>query len=1249
MRRRPRRSSVADPTVFCAPSSLSSVRPEITQNSQVLGHATLALVAGNDVCRQNTYTCAGLAAWSFACHWAVCSHQICFGAEIPKEGPSRRARVARRWTIQARRSATAEASVDSVGGSAGAVASMSTRTVNLTGITWLAAMTRMRPRSAGRVTSRHHRAGPPRYGARGWLCVFAVVGSVLAVAPTAAAQTSSYEDVADDAYFTTPVADLATLGVFAGTECEAGFCPSEAIDRKTMAVWVVRVLDGQDPPPVSESRFDDVDSGSFYAAFIERMAELEVTKGCGDGSGFCPDRNVTRAEMAVFISRAYDLPDGPDPGFSDVPSDAWYAADVGRLAASKITVGCGDGTRFCHGSDTTRGQMATFLWRAKNPDWQSAPNNQLSSGDEQASDDEVTLLLSSDPNGDTFTFRVGRSVDPSTVAQPRGEFSVPVFLCGPSEFFTAQYMTTMVGLLNDNVAEVFNRQSSGIVNVTFEEGSLLSPDLPWHTVHNLFEDPEDNACMNSSRAISNGGYRIVIAWDLGVRNCSGVSLHQPEDAQDSPIFLRVNPFRTIRGDIPLTPEVIYSRLDESARYGVAGSVFGMVPVGSIGSSVPPYGDASLFTSVFEEGTELVAIEDGKLVHRSIADATFVLSCYIREQMGWPVDGNSPPCHRFTPVGSTVSIVPGIQSIVVRWTEPTFTDGVPIAGYTVRLYEDEPTAFERLVGEVPHNASLQPIAQYAAMPHDRSYKFEDLDPSKSYRIEVDLRSGYGRTVVYSNLVRVLASADVIGIGSVGPYGFELSWNPVPGASRYLAGFGDTYFGMEVRTAYLDHHFFGSDQRIYKFDYSYRADDELGSSYWTIDTRYHPQRGLFAQHGAALVDLTSGLVVRSSYELATTTGPTPYYSSALELDGTSVTFDRYNDVQPDTTYTVHIVACGNDSLTSCHDYATVEVTTSPDPAPSPPDEIAVTEVGNTWVDLSWYTVSGIEAYAVCGFYSHCTHPFASSNEVNSRVLKEERVTDLEPETSYAVEVKSCVLAESVGGLPGGLLCGAPVSLSVTTAASQTGIAPGRPDPVTATVGDTWTKLEWDEVPGADEYMVENHGPNVQHPDGYTREARWPTNVDGLPYRQGSLITFRYLLPDTDYTFEIRACLTEGSSRVCSDPLEVSVTTTAVPATRPPPPDPPAGFAVTDVYAADLCVAAQWDPVPGAVEYRLSLNGNPLIRYRPGALEGIPNPRGDYCGLSPDVTYTIGVSVCKTMGASLVCSAHTTRSVTIGSDTP
>ena len=234
----------------------------------------------------------------------------------------------------------------------------------------------------------------------------AVVSTALAVASPAAAQTSGYSDVPDGAFYSVPVLTLAARGVFEATECDEGFCPDAPLDRKTMAVWVVRVLDGQDPPGVSRTRFNDVDASGFHAPFIERMVELGVTHGCGDGSGFCPDRTVTRAQMAAFLSRGYQLPDGPDPGFGDVPGDIWYAANVAKLVASGITRGCGDGTNFCPEQDTTRGQMATFLHRAET---RGEPVEPEQAGPSIVVDPETV------PTAGTYDFTiVGTGFDPSS-------------------------------------------------------------------------------------------------------------------------------------------------------------------------------------------------------------------------------------------------------------------------------------------------------------------------------------------------------------------------------------------------------------------------------------------------------------------------------------------------------------------------------------------------------------------------------------------------------------------------------------------------------------------------------------------------------------------------------------------------------------------------------------------------------------------------------------------------------------------
>ena len=78
------------------------------------------------------------------------------------------------------------------------------------------------------------------------LCCYEVVPGGVAFA-----QPGRFADVPEDAFYSLPVASLAERGVFVGTGCDEGFCPGEAIDRKTMAVWTMRVLDGEDPEAVT--------------------------------------------------------------------------------------------------------------------------------------------------------------------------------------------------------------------------------------------------------------------------------------------------------------------------------------------------------------------------------------------------------------------------------------------------------------------------------------------------------------------------------------------------------------------------------------------------------------------------------------------------------------------------------------------------------------------------------------------------------------------------------------------------------------------------------------------------------------------------------------------------------------------------------------------------------------------------------------------------------------------------------------
>jgi len=160
---------------------------------------------------------------------------------------------------------------------------------------------------------------------------------------------------------------LEAEGVFAGTECEPNtFCPQDAVERWVMAVWLVRILDGSDPPPVGTSRFVDVDAAHWWAPHVERLADLGVTAGCAtEPARFCPCETTNRAQMATLLVSAFQLPSGPPAGFADVEGGA-HAAHIDALAVSGITSGCKTQLlRYCPRRDTTRGEMATFLTRAR--------------------------------------------------------------------------------------------------------------------------------------------------------------------------------------------------------------------------------------------------------------------------------------------------------------------------------------------------------------------------------------------------------------------------------------------------------------------------------------------------------------------------------------------------------------------------------------------------------------------------------------------------------------------------------------------------------------------------------------------------------------------------------------------------------------------------------------------------------------------------------------------------------------------
>jgi len=123
------------------------------------------------------------------------------------------------------------------------------------------------------------------------------------------------------------------------------------------------------PPAATGTLFTDVPASNGFAKWIEQLANESITAGCGNGN-YCPNASVTRAQMAVFLLKSkhglgYVPPAATGTLFTDVPASNGFAKWIEQLANEGISGGCGNGN-FCPDAPVTRAQMAVFLVKAFN-------------------------------------------------------------------------------------------------------------------------------------------------------------------------------------------------------------------------------------------------------------------------------------------------------------------------------------------------------------------------------------------------------------------------------------------------------------------------------------------------------------------------------------------------------------------------------------------------------------------------------------------------------------------------------------------------------------------------------------------------------------------------------------------------------------------------------------------------------------------------------------------------------------------
>jgi parallel beta-helix repeat protein len=178
---------------------------------------------------------------------------------------------------------------------------------------------------------------------------------------------ADFSDVPQAHLFHGAVEKIFRAGITSGCGA-GEYCPGDAVNRAGMAVFLLRGIHGSayQPPAATGAVFGDVTVGTFLAAWIERLAAEEITSGCGSGN-YCPEAAVNRASMAVFLLRArhgadYQPPPATGSVFDDVPPGTFLGNWIEQLAAEAITAGCGT-KLYCPDQPVTRGEMAVFLAR----------------------------------------------------------------------------------------------------------------------------------------------------------------------------------------------------------------------------------------------------------------------------------------------------------------------------------------------------------------------------------------------------------------------------------------------------------------------------------------------------------------------------------------------------------------------------------------------------------------------------------------------------------------------------------------------------------------------------------------------------------------------------------------------------------------------------------------------------------------------------------------------------------------------
>ncbi|KQO10848.1 Ig-like domain-containing protein [Paenibacillus sp. Leaf72] len=163
------------------------------------------------------------------------------------------------------------------------------------------------------------------------------------------------------------VNDLASRMVVQGTS-ETAFSPDASITRAEFAAIIVRGLGLRPAALQGQSKFSDVQAGSWYAGYTETAAAYGLITGYADGT-FGPLKTITREEAIAIIARAVAYTKLSASGsmdklsaFVDQNEISSWAKDA-MAAAVELQIVTGNSGQLHPQDDITRAEAAALIRR----------------------------------------------------------------------------------------------------------------------------------------------------------------------------------------------------------------------------------------------------------------------------------------------------------------------------------------------------------------------------------------------------------------------------------------------------------------------------------------------------------------------------------------------------------------------------------------------------------------------------------------------------------------------------------------------------------------------------------------------------------------------------------------------------------------------------------------------------------------------------------------------------------------------